>query len=162
MARDDVARLNTLAFAIAIVLFAALGVTWWRDRMKRVEVPRFEASMFTPVMAAEPLDGRERWIVAVHLGCPHCTQHLDALAARIAARPSPPALGALLVDEPDVPAADVLERRLPAGVWWDREQVWRERWGRRVYGETFRFDRDGKYLGSTPVGVVPDSIGSRM
>ncbi|MCE9628063.1 MAG: hypothetical protein K8R56_09115, partial [Candidatus Eisenbacteria bacterium] len=154
MARDLVARLNTFAFAIAILLFAALGVAWWRDRVKRYDTPRFEVSAFEPIVAAGALEpARERWIVAVHLGCPHCTQHLSALAARIAARPSPPALGALLVDEPTRPSAHTLTQTLPAGVYWDRAQIWRERWGRRVYGETFRFSSDGGYLGSTPVGV---------
>lgn len=163
MARDLAARLNTFAFALGLLLIAALGVAWWRDRAKHYDTPRFDAVAFEPIVAAAPLEPtRERWIVAVHLGCPHCTQHLAALEARIAARPSPPALGALLVDEPTRPSASALRQALPAGVWWDREQHWRERWGRRVYGETFRFTSEGRLLGSTPVGVVPDSTGSRL
>ena len=47
-------------------------------------------------------------------------------------------------------------------VWWDSTAVWRLQWQRAVYGETFRFGADGRFLGSTPTGVVPDSLGSRM
>ncbi len=162
MARDAIARLNAIAFAIGLLVLAALGMAWWRDRIRPHETPRFEAARFEPIAAGEPLHGRERWIVAVHLGCPHCTSHLRALAARIATRRAPPALGALLVDQPGRPAADTLGLTLPGGVWWDHAQVWRERWGHRVYGETFRFTSDGRLLSSTPVGVVPDSAGSRM
>lgn len=161
VARDVIARLNTLAFAVALLLLAALGVAWWRDRVQRYDTPRFEAARFEPIAPDSAL-ARERWLVAVNLKCPHCTRHLGALRARIAARPSPPSLGAIIVDQPTRPAADALEGPLPGGVWWDRAQVWREHWGRRTYGETFRFAADGRMLSSTPVGVVPDSSGSRM
>jgi len=40
--------------------------------------------------------------------------------------------------------------------------VWRDKWGCRMYGETFRFDTRGRLLSATPVGTVPDSTGSRM
>ena len=162
MARDAIARLNALALAAAVFVLAALGVAWWRDRIQRHETPRFEESRFVAVAPADPIGTRERWIVAVNLRCPHCREHLGALAECIAGRADPPALGALIVDQPERPDTDALGLPLPGGLWWDREQVWRERWGRRVYGETFRFSSDGRLLSSTPVGVVPDSAGSRM
>lgn len=164
MARDAIARLNTLAFAVALLVLSALGVAWWRDRVQRYDTPRFEAARFEPIVADSALGG-ERWLVAVNLECQHCTHQLEALRARIAARPSspsPPSLGALIVDQPTRPTTDALEGPLPGGVWWDRARVWREQWGRRIYGETFRFAADGRLLSSTPVGVVPDSSGSRM
>lgn len=155
-------RLNAIALVAALAVFAALGLAWWRDRARHFETPRWDAARFVPLAAGAPLAGRERWVVAVNLGCPHCQDHLRALAARTAGRARPPALAALLVDAPSAPAHWDPGVPLAGGVWWDRDQVWRESWGRRVYGETFRFDGRGKLLSATPVGVVPDSSGSRM
>jgi hypothetical protein len=155
-------RLNAVALGLALLLFVALGLAWWRDRAQHYETPRFDALRFVELTPAEPLAGRERWLVAVNLDCPHCQAHLRALAARTAARPSRPALAVLLVDQPSRPTALHLGVPLAGGAWWDRAQVWREKWGRRVYGETFRFDSNGRLLSSTPAGVVPDSSGSRM
>ncbi len=72
------------------------------------------------------------------------------------------ALGVLLVDQPERPAEVGFGVALPAGVWWDSTQVWRQRWQRGAYGETFRFAPDGRLLRATPAGFVPDSLGSRM
>jgi len=154
--------LNQAALGLAVVLFVVLGLAWWRDRSRTFEPPRFDATRFVALAEGEPLAGRERWIVAVNLACPHCQEHLRALAACIAARPHPPALGALLVDQPSRPEAIDLGVPLPGGLWWDRDQAWREAWGRRTYGETFRFDADGRMLSSTPAGVVPDSAGTPL
>ena len=155
-------RLNAIALIVALVLFAALGLAWWRDRARHYETPRFDATRFVPLAPAQPLGGQERWLVAVNLECPHCQAHVRALAARIAAREQKPALAVLVVDQATRPAALALGVPLAGGAWWDQAQVWREVWGRRVYGETFRFDSLGRLLSSTPVGVVPDSSGSRM
>lgn len=159
-------RLNALAGVFAILLFAALGVAWWRDRVQTYETPRWDTARFvalTPANATpESLAGRELWVVAVNLQCAHCQQHLNALAERTAARAFPPALAALIVDTAARPDSSALGVGLAGGTWWDRDQVWRQAWGRRVYGETFRFDRTGQLLSSTPAGVVPDSSGSRM
>lgn len=155
-------RLNALAGLFALVLFAALGVAWWRERAQRYETPRWQATRFEALTAAEPGSNAELWVVAVNLDCPHCQQHLRSLAARTAARARPPRLAALIVDSPTVPRAYHLGVALPGGLWWDRDQVWRRAWGRRVYGETFRFDVSGSLLSSTPAGVVPDSSSSRM
>ncbi len=154
--------LNQFAFVLALLIFAALGLAWWRDRAQHFDTPRWDAARFVELAPAVATTGSERWLVAVSLRCPHCQQHVRALAQRIAGRPHPPALAVLLVDEPMQPALPDLGAMLPGGLWWDRAQVWRERWGRRVYGETFRFDTNGRLLSSTPAGVVPDSSGSRM
>ncbi len=155
-------RLNALAGLFALALFAALGVAWWRERAQHYETPRWQAVRFESLAAAEPGSNAELWVVAVNLDCPHCQQHLRALAARTAARARPPRLAALIVDSHTVPRAHDLGVALPGGLWWDRDQVWRQAWGRRVYGETFRFDASGSLLSSTPAGVVPDSSSSRM
>jgi hypothetical protein len=100
--------------------------------------------------------------VAVNLRCPHCRAHLRLLARRVAGRERPPALGVIVVDQRVRPTRLDLGVPLAAGAWWDSAQVWRERWGRRVYGETFRFDARGRLLSATPAGTLPDSTGSRM
>lgn len=177
-------RLNSLAGLFALALFAALGVAWWRDRAQHYETPRWDAARFValaaggasragagdrvgalasaPPPAAGPERADELWLVAVNLDCAHCQQHLRALSRRTASRSRPPRLAVLLVDSPGRPQGFDLGVPLTGGTWWDRDQVWRQSWGRRVYGETFRFDTGGRLLSSTPAGVVPDSSGSRM
>ena len=154
------ARTST-ALALVAAAVLALGLAWWRDGARPYETPVWKPARFVQLVPATKAD-RERWLVAVNLRCPHCQAHLRALANRIATRPRPPALGVILVDQGVRPTRLGLGAPLTAGAWWDRAQVWREVWGRRVYGETFRFDELGRLLSSTPVGVVPDSSGSRM
>ena len=150
-------HLNVLALVIAAAVLLATGIAWWRDRVRTFETPRWEPARFVALAPADPPIERERWVVAVSLACPHCQAHLRALATRTAARARPPALAALIVDQPQRPASVTLGLPLPGGVWWDSTQVWREAWGRRAYGETFRFGERGELLSSTPAGVVPDS-----
>ena len=150
-------QLNLFALVIAGAVLLATGIAWWRDRARTFETPRWEAARFVALAPAEPLEERERWVVAVSLTCPHCQEHLRALALRTAPRERPPALTALVVDQPQRPTSFSLGVPLAGGVWWDSTQVWREAWGRRAYGETFRFSAQGELLSSTPAGVVPDS-----
>ena len=150
-------RVNLFALLLALAVLTATGLAWWRDRARRFEPPRWEEARFVPLAEGVPLEGRERWVVAVSLTCPHCQEHLRALAARTAARPDPPALAALIVDQPARPGAFDLHVPLVGGAWWDSANVWRESWGRRAYGETFRFGAHGELLSSTFAGVVPDS-----
>lgn len=152
------ARMPGLALVAAVL---ALGLAWWRDGARRFEAPAWEPARFVRLEPATDA-GRERWLVAVNLRCPHCQAHLRALAARIALRSRPPALGVILVDQPTRPASLDLGVPLAAGAWWDSARVWRESWGRRIYGETFRFDARGRLLSATPAGTVPDSTSSRM
>ncbi len=155
-------RLNLVALLFALAVVTATGLAWWRDRARTFETPRWVEARFVALAAAEPLADRERWVVAVSLNCPHCQEHLRALAARTATRAHPPALAALIVDQPARPARLDLGVALAAGAWWDSTNVWREAWGRRAYGETFRFDAHGALLSSTPAGVLPDSTSTMM
>ena len=154
------ARTST-ALALVAAAVLALGLAWWRDGARPYETPVWKPSRFVQLVPATKAE-RERWLVAVNLRCPHCQAHLRALATRIATRPRPPALGVILVDQGVRPTRLGLGVPLTAGAWWDSAQVWRDQWGRRMYGETFRFDTRGRLLSATPVGTVPDSTGSRM
>lgn len=157
--------LNSIALVAAGAILVALGVTWWRDRAQKVADPRWEPARFVRLQAESPAlagSSQERWLVAVSLECPHCQEHLRALGHRVEGRAQKPALAALIVDRPTRPENIDLGVSLEGGAWWDSAQVWREKWGRRVYGETFRFDRSGRLLSSTPAGVVPDSSSSLM
>jgi hypothetical protein len=155
-------RLNLIALLLALAVLTATGLAWWRDRMRTFPAPRWDASRFVALAAGSPHKSGERWIVAVSLACPHCQEHLRALASRIESRPRPPALAALLVDQPERPAAFDLGVPLTGGAWWDSARVWREEWGRRAYGETFRFGAHGELLSATPAGVVPDSAAVKL
>jgi len=154
-------RAAAVGVAIAAAALLALGLAWWRDAAHRYERPAWTASRFVQLVPATS-ERDERWLVAVNLRCPHCQAHLRALARRIARRARPPALGVIVVDQPARPARLDLGVPLAAGAWWDSAQVWRQAWGRRVYGETFRFDARGRLLSATPTGTLPDSSGSRM
>ncbi len=137
-------RINQLALGASVFLFVAIGVLWWRDRTHVWETPRFEPGRFARVTAAEPAsEGRARFLVAVHPGCSHCRERLAELVREGAADSSGAALAALLVDVEPRPDAPDLGVPLSGGVWWDSAGVWRNRWGRRVYGETFVFTSAG-------------------
>ena len=164
--QDGWQRLNLISLVLAIAIVAALGLAWWRDRTRTYAAPRWDPTRFV-ALAPEAASGtraagRERWVVAVSLACPHCKEHLRTLAARTSTRPVRPALTALIVDQPGRPERLDLGVPFAGGAWWDSAQVWRESWGRRAYGETFRFDARGAFLSSTPAGVVPDSAAVRM
>ena len=160
--RSGLERLNALALLFAAGVLAALGLAWWGDHMRAFERPGWGRERFVALSPECSLAGGERWVVAVNLRCPHCRAHLTSLARRIGGRPRPPALSALIVDQPTRPARADLGTPLAGGVWWDSAQVWREGWGRRAYGETFRFDERGRLLSATPAGVLPDSESLRM
>jgi hypothetical protein len=150
------AGLDRAALAAAAVVLLALGAIWAWDRTRPARTPVWDASAFVPLARPESLaDGRERWLVAVQPACGACTRHLRWLAARIASRAAPPALGLLVVDERTRPSTPSVG--MPAGVWWDSAGSWRRQWGRRRYGETYRFDASGRLLGMAPAGVLPDS-----
>ena len=154
-------RVAMLALLLSAAALLALGLAWWRDGAREYQAPVWQPARFVELAPATTIGG-ERWLVAVNLRCPHCQAHLRALARRIASRARPPALGAIIVDQRARPARIDLGVPLAAGAWWDSAQVWREAWGRRVYGETFRFDARGRLLSATPAGTLPDSTGSRM
>ena len=155
---ERLASFGLLAAAGALV---ALGLAWWGDQAHRYETPAWDASRFVELAPARAGAG-ERWLVAVNLRCPHCMRHVRSLAAQLARRRHPAALAALIVDQRVRPRGVDLGAPLTGGAWWDSAQVWRDAWGRRVYGETFRFSPAGRLLSATPAGVLPDSSGSRM
>ena len=163
--RRDRSLPDGLAAAVLLLaagVFAGLGLAWWRDRVRRFETPAWVAERFVALAPEAPRTSDERWVVAIHPRCVHCQAHLRSLARRIARRSRPPTLAALIVDQPARPAPPELGVSLAGGAWWDSAQVWREAWGRRAYGETFRFDAGGRLLSATPAGVLPDSTGSRL
>ena len=160
--------LSAMALLLAAGVLVALGLAWWRDHTRAFELPLWQDATFVVLSPATAqgtrakhgsgsASGGERWVVAVNLRCAHCLAHLRALARDVGARPRPPALAALIVDQPERPRRVDLGVPLAGGVWWDSAQVWREDWGRRAYGETFRFDARGRLLSATPAGVLPDS-----
>ncbi len=137
--------LNRIALGLALVLFAALGAWWWRDHARAWETPRWERARFValraPASGAGPL-----WIVAVNLECSHCRARLADLLRRDAAHAAGARLGVLLVDTPARPDSLAAGARFDGGVWWDSLAVWRNRWGHRVYAETFVFGADGRLV----------------
>ena len=110
-------RINQLALAASLVLFAAIGVLWWRDRSHTWETPRFDPARFALVAAPESaFASRPRFLVAVHPGCSHCRERLASLTRDGAADSCGAALAALLVDlEPRPERPDLGDWRvLPA------------------------------------------------
>ncbi len=133
-------RINQLALGASAVLFVAIGVLWWRDRAHDWETPRWDASRVVSIVPPAALPGRLA-LVAVHPGCSHCRTRLGELAAAGDSLGAP--LAALLVDVEPRPGSVALGVPLPGGAWWDSAGLWRNAWGRRVYGETFVFDSGG-------------------
>ena len=139
------AALTPLALGTAAVIVLAMRVARERGVAER---PRLSAGMFVPLTGARPpLGGHERWVVAINLQCPHCRSTLETIAASPAARACGARVTALVVDTMHRPPLEAL----PTGeVWWDVGQVWRDRWGRRVYGEVLCFDAGGRCVRVLP------------
>lgn len=160
-AHDGVRAMNRAALVLAALLLLALGVAWAWSRLRPVETPRWLPARFVELRPATASEARERWIVAVHPGCPSCERHLAWLSARVASRAAHPALGVLVVDQPTRPSAVAFGDSRIAGVWWDSAGVWRRAWGRGRYGETYRFGPGGELLGVSGVERLPDSLARR-
>jgi hypothetical protein len=97
-------------------------------------------------------------MVAVNLRCPRCLvtlRRLDAAWTRCARTER---LAALIVDTPRRPGLDALCELPPVPVWWDRDRIWRRRWGHRLYGEVLRFDADGRYAGTMSASEALQSV----
>jgi hypothetical protein len=141
-----------VALALAGAIF--LGWAWHADRARRWEPPVLSDSAFVPLRAGQRVDpGRHAtWMVAVNLRCPRCLGTLRRLDAASTRRGRPERLIALIVDQPRRPRAAALHALPAIPVWWDRDHLWRRRWGHRLYGEVLRFDPDGRYLGTVPAG----------
>lgn len=134
--------LNRFALGLALVIFVAIGVFWWRDRTRVREAPRWDPARFAEVSPPEG-PARLKWIVAVNPDCSHCRARLAELLRHPRDPLRGPALGVLLVDLDRRPAPLESSSRLEAGAWWDSAAVWRQRWGHRVYGEVLVFAPDG-------------------
>ena len=140
-----------VALTLVTTALAVLGVAW-ANRGRGVEPPRWKASAFVPLGEAPgaPAAWRERWVVAVHPGCPHCAVSLASLAAARDGTHAEVRVTALLVDLESAPPADVVAA-LPADeTWWDVDGRWRWRWAHRVYGEVLCFDPAGRLLRLMP------------
>jgi hypothetical protein len=126
---------------LALLGFAALGWLWHLDRARAWETPALGPPL---VLLRGPAAARDAatWLVAVNPDCHHCREVLRDLAAR---SPDCVRVGALVVDTPGRPGRSTLARLPGAPIWWDAKQVWRRRWGHRVYGEVIRFDPRGRY-----------------
>lgn len=134
----------TLGFLV--LLFVALGITWGLSRIQYRERPRWDEAAFPALGAAlgAPEGWSERWVVAVHPGCPHCHTSLESVAAARDRDAPPIRTTALIVDAPRTPPDSVVAD-LPADeTRWDADGRWRRRWGHRVYGEVMCFDGEGR------------------
>lgn len=136
--------INRAALLVAAVIFVAIGFVWWRDRTHVWEVPRWDATRFVALRATEPtVAARGTWRVAYNPDCMHCRARLAELLRRPRDPVRDPALGVLLVDVRTRPDSLELSSRLDGGVYWDSANVWRARWGHRLYGEVMVFAPDG-------------------
>jgi hypothetical protein len=155
-----VTRFRWFAAAVVLLLGASvllLGVAWRRDGATRWERPRWDRARFTALRTG-PGEPAAVWLVPVNLLCAHCQTSLERVAARRDLAAGPVRVVALVVDTPRRPASPACAS-LPADeVWWDSGQIWRHRWGHRVYGEIVRFDARGRYLGTTAPGSALASM----
>ena len=144
-------RLRTamnLASALALAGALLLGALWLGDRARRWERPRWTSDLFVPLRAGRSEDrgDQARWAVAVNPRCPHCMTTMWRLHASWARFGRRQELVALIVDTPARPDAHTLRAIPPVPVWWDRNGVWRRRWGHRLYGELIQFDASGCFV----------------
>ena len=123
----------------------ALGWAWHRDRSRSWEEPRWTPEAFVPLRAGQRRGGPDTWMVSVNLRCSRCLATLRRIAAAQGADPGAPQVAALIVDTPARPAPEAVRRLPPVPVWWDRDGVWRRRWGHRLYGELIQFDAAGRF-----------------
>jgi hypothetical protein len=162
VARERAGRAAAILFC-AFVAFAVVGIGgWWAwDRTRGWPTPRFSAGEFVVVELRTGGPPSERWVVAVNPACEHCRQSL-ADAERVRARMTrPPRLEALVVDAPRPPSPEVFAANDLDAVWWDAHEVWRHRWGHRVYGEVLCFDPRGRYLGTRAAADVARDVPDR-
>jgi len=142
----------TLVLATLLATFVALAATWIASRARRAESPRWTSQSFAPLRTAPgaPVGWDERWVVAVHPGCPHCATSLASLAAARERTGAAIEITALIVDAARAPS-DSTVARLPADeTCWDASGRWRARWRHGVYGEVLCFDARGALLRTIP------------
>jgi hypothetical protein len=123
----------------------ALASAWLLDRSRPWETACWRTDRFVLVGGhSDPAYRGEHWVVAVQPDCPHCmatTPVIADSARRLGVR-----IAALLVDCRHAPDPARLRILHVDELWWDADQVWRRRWGHRVYGELLRFDATGALI----------------
>jgi hypothetical protein len=142
---------GVLVMSLALALVAGMGAWWWIDRATVYERPRWDQASFEAIAEArDPRSAAETWVVAVNPACAQCMAGMAALADTLGVAPGAPRLFALIVDTASRPPEMSMTRSLSHprldGVYWDREGVWRARWGHRMYGEILRFDAAGDWI----------------
>lgn len=131
--------------AIPALLLASLGTDWAIHRGRSRAAPRWNEGTFAALRTAPgvPAVWDERWVVAIHPGCPHCRTSLASLAAARDRSGAAVEITALIVDAP-APPPDSIVAHLPADeTRWDARGRWRRAWGHGVYGEVLCFDPTG-------------------
>ncbi|MFI5372872.1 MAG: hypothetical protein ACHQ52_15060 [Candidatus Eisenbacteria bacterium] len=160
----DVAHPVTLAtWAVLMVPLAGLLLLlggWLVDRSRPWEPARWRTEGFVLVRGrTDPGYHGERWVVAIQPDCPHCMAEAPLLADsghRLGVR-----VAALVVDSGRAPDLARLGALRVDELWWDAGDVWRRRWGHRLYGELMRFDSIGRLVDDgappprTPRGDAP-------
>ena len=132
-----------LAWLLPLAALLALGALWRHDRQRTWDLPRWNANDFVLIEERERRSGAETWMVAIHPACPHCQVSLREALSRRERDRSPIAVEALVVDQPERPAAATVAGLPCDRVWWDARGLWRRRWGHRVYGEVMCFGAGG-------------------
>ncbi len=139
-----------IACGILLGSFLLLGIGWTLDRSRPWEVPDLDRAAFVALRGEPGSMGRETWVMAINLGCPSCLARARRLTdPRWPARTAPRRV-LLVVDQRRPPQPVAWSELRADAVWWDAAGTWRRRWGHRIYGEVLRFDRHGRYLGTTP------------
>lgn len=144
-------RIVWLGLAAGVI---ALGAAWMADRTRSWERPGLETAAFE-VLRGRPAAGegsRDIVLVPLNPGCPRCLRSWHRLLASCTPGPRCERYVALLVDLRRPPDAALLATVAAPRLWWDRNGVWRRRWGHRIYGERIRFDAAGRYRGTSPPG----------
>jgi hypothetical protein len=147
MSRPSRVALSAL-MGVALAGALALGWAWHRDRTRHWEEPAWAEDRFVRLSVGQRADpGRPAtWMMPVNPRCPHCLATLRLLHAEWLKHVRSVRLVALIVDAPARPGAEALRAMPRLPVWWDRDGVWRKRWGHRLYGELIEFDPAGRYL----------------
>lgn len=142
--------LMNAAMAVIVLATIALGALWAADRAKRWDAPRWTHADFEPLRA--PGAAGSRWMFVLNPACASCMATLRGLESGGWSGPGP--LAVLIVDTPSRPGREDLDRIATPEVWWDRDNVWRERWGHRLYGEALLFDAGGRLVRTVAAGAV--------
>ena len=143
------------AGALVALALAGLAWLWASDLQLPFEAPRWERSSFVVLRDRGEGEARETWVVAFHPLCGHCRASLARVREAAAAIAPPPRVALLLVDAPAALAQRTARGLDVAQIFWDERDVWRRRWGHRLYGEVLRFGRDGRYQGPVQLGAAP-------